>query len=711
MTRFFYLLATVFVLMTSLPASAAATLGITAVFPTFVVKGTKGVPLTVVGNNFTPGSIVMVNGKPETTTVHGSTMAFFTLPVTPASVQITVQAADGAVSQTFPLRVVTLPTAPKSDPTVPAAPPTVAPTPAAPAAPAHGTWYVRPDGGTRYSANVPTGQCNGTANAAYSGTGTNQNCAFNDARMLWTDGSYCGDGTATSSCWKWIGQSGDTYMIVGSIADGVSYRVGQNGPNSGDWAFGLAGNPYAAGAPPLPNGTASAHTKLLGGNYASCSAQTARTQLHGGYGVGSVLTMLGASYVDVACLDITDFSSCGRIGQPNACHTSFPLDDYAGEGIAWNNKSTNDTITDVRIHGMASGGMGGPTGDGIVITDIALVGNPGSGWNADAGDGTTGTGSLLVQGFDISWNGCAEEYPIVHALPYQQCTDDNSGGYGDGFGTASVPSSPAWNVHFDGGTVSYNTQDGLDALHLTGVGTSVTFTRVLGFGNMGQQLKAGSGSSTVENSVVVTNCNAMRQAIPGTPAGYNSLLSDYCRAADTGMAMEVGKGQTFTFDNNTVYSDSATTLELDCDTTYGPCDTTTKVDYRNNVFLGFVNSTADGYPRGGTGDYANPIYIGLSNTGGIPNLNPFTSPGSVYSNNLTFHPKSNWHCPAAGETNAICGVDPLLADETWHVYGYPNAEPLSTSNVFGQGVSVPSISNDFLGQVRSGTFSVGAYQK
>ncbi|MEO6983625.1 MAG: Ig domain-containing protein, partial [Edaphobacter sp.] len=44
------------------------------------------------------------------------------------------------------------------------------------------TWYIRSDGGTRYSANRPDGQCDGQGDTAYGGTGTNQHCAFNDFR-------------------------------------------------------------------------------------------------------------------------------------------------------------------------------------------------------------------------------------------------------------------------------------------------------------------------------------------------------------------------------------------------------------------------------------------------------------------------------------------------------------------------------------------------
>ncbi len=575
------------------------------------------------------------------------------------------------------------------------------------AAGAQTTWYVRPDGGTRFSDGAPTGQCDGMGDAAYPGSGVNQHCAFNDIRYLWTDGvTYCTNSSPTSGCWTWIGQGGDTYIIRGSIATGVSYRIGQSGPNPGDW-FGLAGNAYGAGIPTPHSGTANAHTRILGENFASCSAQSARTQIHGGYGVSVVLNMSGASYVDVACFDITDFSACGRSNQVHGCNTNFPIDDYAGTGIGWSNTSTNDTITDVRIHGMAALGMSGPTGDGVVMTGIDIVGNAGAGWNADNGAGNQdalGRGHTLVQNFSISWNGCAEEYPIVDPLPYQDCTDDNVGGYGDGFGTATVNNtSGGWQMQFDQGVVSYNTQDGLDALHLTGGGSSMTITRVLAYGNMGQQIKIGGSAGTANNNILITNCNAMRQAIPGTPAGYNSRISDFCRAADAGLVMAVGSGTTTTFDFNTIYSASSTGIEVDCT---GNCDSTTLVDFRNNIFLGFLNNAANGYPSGGTTDYSNPIYLGVSTT------NPFTNPGSVFSNNITYHGKSSWSCPAQWltEANALC-VDPNLTDETWHLYDYGNVQPLPNSPAVGSGVAIPSIPIDYTGHGRSNPPNIGAYNE
>lgn len=536
------------------------------------------------------------------------------------------------------------------------------------------TWYVRPDGGTRYSVSVK-GQCDGKSDAAYSGKGINQHCAFKDVRSLWTDGTYCTDNSSKSVCWRWVGAGGDTYLIRGSIATGVSYRIGQDGPNPHDY-LGLAGNPYGAGIPPPPSGTATAHTRLLGENHASCSDLTARTQLHGGYGVSSVLNMAGTSYVDVACLDITDFSSCGRSGQAKGCNTNFPIDDYATNGIYWDNTSTHDTITNVRVHGMASTGMMGPTGDAVTMSGIDIIGNAGAGWNADDGSGKTGTGHLLVERFNISWNGCAEEYPLKDNLPYNDCADDNGGGYGDGFGTATVASNPGWQVHFDQGVVSYNTQDGLDALHLVGKGSSMTVTRTLAYGNMGQQIKVGGTSGTIQGNSIFTNCNAMREKIPGTPEGFNSRLSDFCRAADSGVVFTVNDEATAIFSDNIVYSASSTGVEVVVNES---CKTETCiVRQQRNIFLGFRNDSNNGYKLGGTGEYSNPLYVDS------PAVKAYQNPGSTFDHNTTFHAKTGWRCPASWlhETAAICG-DPHLADETWHRFGHADLKQVGATAVSG----------------------------
>ena len=556
------------------------------------------------------------------------------------------------------------------------------------------TWYVRPDGGTRYSSDVTAGQCDGKADAPYSGSGVNQHCAFNDVRMLYTDGSYA-DGNSFPA-WGWVIAGGDTVIIRGSIGTGVTYRIGQNNATTYT-GWGIAGDLGASGMPPPPSGTPSQHTRILGENYGSCSSQSARTQLHGGWGVGAVMALNGASYVDVACLDITDFANCGRSSDTIGCvNNGVVVADYASIGIQMNNQSTHITLNDLRLHGLGGAGILGSPGDGFVATDLYILGNANAGWNGDDGSGTTGVGSMLVQNFNISWNGCVEEYPIVDPLPYFSCTDDGSGGYGDGFGTATVASpSPGWQVHFDNGIVSYNTQDGLDALHIGGAGSSMTDTRVLAFGNEGNQLKVGGATATIQNSVIVGNCEAMTtQAIPGTPAGFGSLLRDPCRAGNTAAVINVTPGDPATFQGNTIFSEGSIGLEVEYATSdIGSANT---LKFNDNVFVGFYN---------GSGKDSTPIYSSTD-------LNMLTNPGASWTNNAYLMREGGWSCTGKGETNSICSATTLgLVDETYHPYSYGNMAPAAGSSaVVGAGVAVPTITLDYNGLTRPNPPSIGAYE-
>ena len=71
------------------------------------------------------------------------------------------------------------------------------------------TWYIRPDGGTRWDPTHTSGQCNGKFDASYAstgGTGTNQNCAFNDVRWLWDNQNF-------GNYPNWIVTGGDTVIV------------------------------------------------------------------------------------------------------------------------------------------------------------------------------------------------------------------------------------------------------------------------------------------------------------------------------------------------------------------------------------------------------------------------------------------------------------------------------------------------------------------
>ena len=148
------------------------------------------------------------------------------------------------------------------------------------------TWYIRPDGGTRFDANVPTGQCDGKSDAPYPGSGQNQHCAFNDFRSLYDDQTWQNS--------AWVIAVGDTVIVRGG-----PYRIGignaMNAPdaNGKTWCFGSYSAPYGCYNPAIPAGTAGQHTRILGENYASCGASN-KTQLFGGFGAEATLNLVGA---------------------------------------------------------------------------------------------------------------------------------------------------------------------------------------------------------------------------------------------------------------------------------------------------------------------------------------------------------------------------------------------------------------------------------
>ena len=176
------------------------------------------------------------------------------------------------------------------------------------------TWYVRADGGTPYTHNNPSGQCDGKADRAYPGSGVNQHCAFGDYRYLYDDQhTYPAPSVST-----WVIAGGDTVIIDNT----KPWRVGHDqGASSGDaWCSGT-GNSVCYN-PTIPSGTALQPTRILGRNAGNCSVNgradaSKMTQLFGGYGVYQTLNLGGTQYVDVECLEITSHTNCVVHGSPN----------------------------------------------------------------------------------------------------------------------------------------------------------------------------------------------------------------------------------------------------------------------------------------------------------------------------------------------------------------------------------------------------------
>jgi len=308
------------------------------------------------------------------------------------------------------------------------------------------TWYIRPDGGTRYSANLTSGQCDGKADVAYSGTGTNQHCAFNDYRYLWDDWSY--------GKRAWVIAGGDTVIVRGCVANAENgntndCRVGFDLPSSagGGYTWCVGGNGSGdCSNPSIPSGTTSQHTRILGQNYASCSVGNAvdkskLTQIFGGYGVYDTLNLNGAQYVDVQCLEVTSHAQCIAHGSPSVPKACSPgVDDYDSVGITTDVNTHDLLLQDLSVHGHTDRGIKGAIGGVVTALRADIAYNGMAGWDFDDGTGSNngyGTPSAAgaVWNFNystIEWNGCNQIYPSTNA---DTCYDDLDGAYGDGVGT------------------------------------------------------------------------------------------------------------------------------------------------------------------------------------------------------------------------------------------------------------------------------------
>ena len=125
------------------------------------------------------------------------------------------------------------------------------------------TWYVRPHGGTPFvsAALTPNGQCDGLHDADYPGSGVNQPCAMGNLRYLYFDG-------VNHHRQQWMISGGDTVIVrQNSAGYSVAYDSPYSPTNCDDSYCDVLS---------IPSGTASQHTRILGENYNSCHADSAK---------------------------------------------------------------------------------------------------------------------------------------------------------------------------------------------------------------------------------------------------------------------------------------------------------------------------------------------------------------------------------------------------------------------------------------------------
>ena len=423
------------------------------------------------------------------------------------------------------------------------------------------TWYIRQDGGDRK-------QCTGMVDSPYSGHGNSQPCAFKHPYYLFTNDTYNNKG--------WIISGGDTVIFRGG-----PYRMGYKGPNPHDMWGSCPGDPFGCSMPPIPSGTASQPTRFLGEHYSSCQQ---KTQLFGGYGLGVILPLQGSKNVDVECLDLTDHGQCSRVGssQPasEVCSSTYPLSDYAGNAIETSETTANVLLKNLNIHGFTSRGIIGAIGGLLTVDHVRIAFNGGAGWDFDNGSGTASASDAALHAsyLTVEWNGCNEEYPLAHSVPAFSCLDQDNGGYGDGVGTPDTP----LNFSCDHCTFRYNTQDGLDLLHVNAGKISVTNSTA--YGNMGQQWKFGPvGRLVFQNNTTIHNCRRLSAPFSVAPQNYNRYLSLFCRAAGDGVAMSVTDQGTYTLQNNSYAGYGATSYDIVCS---GHCASASIV-FENNLNVGY----------------------------------------------------------------------------------------------------------------------------
>jgi hypothetical protein len=404
------------------------------------------------------------------------------------------------------------------------------------------TYYVRNDGGTAR-------QCDGTANAPYAGS-RDHACAWNSP-MQALPPQVTGEKPRI--------QGGDTLIIAAG-----SYPIGW----MREWDCAVR-QAHMCVPQAVPSGSAENPTRILGAGWDSgCSAPP---RLWGTHGAFQLLSLDDSNHVFIACLDLSDHSSCIQNYRPDRA-SSCPRDatgDWAVTGLRARD-SSDVTLQDLRIHGLASQGVQAGRIRDWTVTRVQVVGNGRAGWNGDLGGNNRNSGNdgkLVFTDFEVAWNGCAEDYPDTSKII--NCFGQNEGGYGDGF-------SEAWtggDYVFVRPNIHDNTQDGIDLRYANGEG-SISVDGGYFARNAGNDLKT-MGNASITHSVFVAYCSSMKQR--GYPAG-----ADSCRAGGGQFAAMNGPGQTVTFAYNTVTGESNCLLAGDS----GKSDASDTYLIHDNIFLG-----------------------------------------------------------------------------------------------------------------------------
>ena len=524
------------------------------------------------------------------------------------------------------------------------------------------TYYVRTDGGTGT-------QCNGRADAAYSGSGTNQNAAFN--HPFWV---LAPTGTA-------LMQGGDTLIIAAG-----SYKMGYGAPGAAGCNSAWTWDCVAAAIPAGPS--ASKPTVICGKGWDTRTG--AKPELWASERPWQVFT-LGGSNIELRWLDITDHSSCIYNSPSHGCNRStYPHGDFGDIGIVATS-GNNVFIKDVDVHGFSNAGFHVGGVSNWTLEDVTIRGNGFVGWDGDVGAGVSSdSGNMIFRRVTIEFNGCGETYP---EKGIGGCFSQDQGGYGDGIGTAST----GGNWIFEDCNISHNTSDGLDLLYHSGNGT-ITIKRSRFEGNAGNQVKT-AADAFIENCVIVGNCNYFNgKPITETAGGdFNN-----CRAMGNAVSLNYAAGRKVTIVNSTVYSSGDVIIMTGGGNS---CNGTEQLVSRNNIFYadwdftsGNTEKSAFYYAAGADGNGS-----GACGLVAIDN-----------KNSIVYNAKTN----EANASNNVINTNPNftgpLSGDNYNVIPSPGSVALQPQLLPGAVVlaSVVVPDHDYLSRGRplSGANTWGAYE-
>jgi len=454
------------------------------------------------------------------------------------------------------------------------------------------SYYVRDGGGN-------SAQCTGTTNAVYPGSGSNKPCAFNHPRYVLgfncTNGGFnCVNGGIMSS--------GDTLFINGDsdLNPGAQaqYEIGYDDSGNGLTPGCSPSYPYDCTMGNLPAGSSSsARTSIIG-------TGSHKPQLWGTQRVWQVLNA-DNNHLLLQNLEITDHSACAYNDPAAACNYSgpYPYGQWAEDGIYVGGDDVN--LTDVYVHGLARYGLYTDNFGSANFTRVYSIGNGYGG--VSTGINATISGTLTWNQPIVEWNGCVEAYPVSsvdNPANYSQCFGQNSGGYGDGVAFGNVGHGGAGNWTITGpGSISFNTQDGLDTLHGNGTGT-IQIDKMRFEGNAGNQVKMNAVNSFLTNSVVIGDCGWWY----GAPQSYSGFSSgDICRALGDAVLINVTNNSVARVYNNTIVSNGNIAMETE-DLNATGCNSSTSIDVKNNIVLGGY-AWIDDTTFNGSGGNAQTTYI------------------------------------------------------------------------------------------------------